>query len=82
MSPQKKPLAKAHALFLKGRSAARGDESKINVVYRKLQISFFFFGRALAAKFTAEGEGLADQGCTINHDVISEICTEYSESLL
>ena len=81
MSPQKKSLAKAHALFLKGRSAARGDESKINVVYRKLQISFFI-GRALAAKFTAEGEGLADQGCTINHDVISEICTEYSESLL
>ena len=46
MSPKKmKPL------FYKGMRAARGDESNINVMN----------GRALAAKFTPEGEGFADQ---------------------
>ena len=32
MSPKRKPLAKAHALFYKGIEAAGGNESKINVV--------------------------------------------------
>ena len=36
-----------------------GDESKINVVYGKLQISFFV-GGAMAAKFT--GRAKASQG--------------------
>ena len=76
MSPQKKPLAKAHA-FHKGMSAAKGDESKINVIYDKLHMSFLI-GRVSAAKFTPEGEGLTDQGWTINHDVISAICIEYT----
>ena len=55
MSPQKKPLAKAHLLFYKGLKAVGGNESKINVVYRTIQISFFVCG-AMAAKFTPEGE--------------------------
>ena len=40
VSPQKKPLAKAHALFYKGLKAVEGDESQITVVYSKLQMSF------------------------------------------
>ena len=54
-----------------------GQESKINVVYGKLQISFF----AMAAKFTPEGEGLAGEGWNIKPEVVSAICTEFSEAL-
>ena len=56
MSPQKKPLAKAHALFYEGMSAARSDESKIYV----------------SAKFTPGGEGLADQGWIIIGAICTE----------
>ena len=80
VSHQKKPLAKAHALFYKVRSAARKDESQINVICGKLQISFLI-GRGLAAQFTPEGEGLANQGWKINHDIFGAIFTDYSEAL-
>ena len=56
------------------------DESEITVVYGKLQISFFV-GGTMAAKFTPEGEGLADQGWIIKPAVISAICLEFSEAL-
>ena len=80
ISFQKKPLTKAHALFYKGLKAVKAYESKINVIYCKLQISFLI-GRGLAARFTPEGEGLADQGWTNNHDILGAICTDYSEAL-
>ena len=38
MSPEKKPLAIAHALFYKGLKAVKGDESRIHVVNGKIQI--------------------------------------------
>ena len=47
----------------------KADESKINVIYGKLNISFLIV-RGLAAKFTPEDEGLADQGWTANHDIM------------
>ena len=34
---QRKPLAKAHALFYKGLEEVDGNESKINVVYGKFR---------------------------------------------
>ena len=61
--------------FCKGLKEAKGDESKIHVVYGKIQISFFV-GSAMAAKYTLAGEGWA-----FNLDVISGICTEFSEAL-
>ena len=57
-----------------------GNESKINVVYGKFQISFFV-GEAMAAKFTPEGEGLARESWNIKHEVISAICAKFSEAL-
>ena len=36
MSPTRKPLAKAHALFYKGLKKVKGDESQIQVVYCKI----------------------------------------------
>ena len=50
----------------------KADESKINVICGKLQISLLI-GRGMAAKFTPEGEGLADQEWIINHDIIGDI---------
>ena len=44
VSPPKKPLAKAHALFYRGLKAVKGDLSQITVVHGKLQISFFVGG--------------------------------------
>ena len=41
VSPQRKPLTKAQALFYKGLMELKGDGSKIRVVYGKLQILFF-----------------------------------------
>ena len=38
MSPEKKPLAIAHALFYKGLKAVKGDESRIHVVDGELQV--------------------------------------------
>ena len=80
VSPKRKPLAKAHALFYKGLKEVTGDESKIHVVYGKIQISFFV-ENAMAAKYTPEGEGLAGVGWTIMPDVIARIRTEFSEAL-
>ena len=54
-SPEKKTRAKAHALFHKGLKAVGGNESKINVVCGKIQISFFVES-ATAAKSTPQGE--------------------------
>ena len=57
-----------------------GIESQINVVYGKIQISFFV-GNAIAAKYTLEGEGLAREGWSLKFDVIQSICTDFSEAL-
>ena len=81
MSPKKKPLARAHALFYTGLKAVKGDESAIHGVCGKIQISFFI-GSAMAAKYTLEGEALAGEGWTIKPEVIAGICTEFSEALL
>ena len=48
-------------MFYKALKEVNGDESKIHVVYGKIQISFFV-GSAMAAKYTPEGEGLAGEG--------------------
>ena len=80
LSPKRKPWAKAHALFHKGLKEVKGDESKIHVVYGKIHISFFV-GSAMAAKDAPEGEGLAGEGWAIKPEVISGICTEFSEAL-
>ena len=80
MSLRRKPLAKAHAVVYKGLKYVKGDESKIHVVYGKFQISFFV-GSAFAAKYTPQGEGLAEEGWTIKPDVFAGICTHFSEAL-
>ena len=71
MSPKRKPLAKAHALFYKGLKEVKGDESKTHVVNGKIQMSFFV-GSAMAAKYTPEGEGHARNGWTVKSEVLQE----------
>ena len=73
-------MAKAHALFYKGLKEVVGDESKIYVVYSKIEISFFV-GGVMAAKCIPEGRGLAGEGWNIKPDVIAAICAEKSEAL-
>ena len=58
LSPKRKPLAKARALFYKGLEEVKGGKSKIQFVHGKIQISFFVRS-ATAAKYTPEGEDLA-----------------------
>ena len=70
----------AHALFYKGLKEVGGNETKINVVYGKIQICFFE-GNAMAAKYSPEGEGLAGEGWSLKFDVDQSICTEFSEAL-
>ena len=80
MSPTRKPLAKAHALFHTGFREVGGDESKIHVVYRKIQISFFV-GGVVVATYALEGDGLAGEGWNIKPEVIATICAEFSYAL-
>ena len=80
LSPKRKPLAKAHAMFNKGLEEVTGDRSKIHVVYGKIQTSFFV-GSAMAANCTPEGEGLAGKGWDVKSEVIAGICTGFSEPL-
>ena len=78
--PKRKCLAKAHALFYKGLKKVGGDESKIHVVYGKIQVCFFVRS-VMAAKYTPEGEDLARKGWNIKPDVVAGICTEFGEAL-
>ena len=81
MSPKRKSLAKAHALFYKGFKTVDGDESTISAVYGKnIQISFFVVG-VMAAKFSPEGDDRAGEGWNIKSEVIFAICTEFTEAL-
>ena len=41
---------------------------------------FFFVGGDVAAKYTREGEGLAEEGWVINSTVVSTICTAFSDA--
>ena len=76
LSPKRKPLAKAHALFHTGLEEVRGDTSKIHVVHGKFQISFFV-GSAMAAKCTPEGEGLAGEGWEIKSEVLQNSASPF-----
>ena len=49
ISPRRKPLAKAHALFYEDLKEVGGNKSKTKVVYGKIMINFFV-GSAIAAK--------------------------------
>ena len=80
MTPKRKPLAKARALFCKGLKEVGRDESKIHVVNGKTQTSFFVEG-AMAAKYTPERDGLAGESWIIKPEVFTAICTEFSEVL-
>ena len=66
-------------MFFKGLKEA-GDESKVRSFCGKLRISFFV-GGDLAAKYTREGEGHADEGWFIDNDVVSKICTDFNNVL-
>ena len=61
---------------------AKGDESKIKTIYGALQISFFAEvgpqgQRRLAAKYTREGGGHANEGRQIHPDVVSQAYTHF-----
>ena len=65
VSPQRRPLRKAHALCFKELKEMEGDESKVGTFHAKLQISFYV-GRDVAAEYTREGEGHGEEGWIIN----------------
>ena len=74
VSPQKRPLTKAQA-----RSGRERVESE-SVFCGNLQISFLAGGE-LAANFTREGEGHANEGWFIDKDVVSKICKDFNDVL-
>ena len=41
----------------------------------------FFVGRDVAAKYTHEGDGHAEEGWAIDMNVVSTICTDFSHAL-
>ena len=82
LSPKRKPLTKAHALFYKGlEEMKRVTSPRFTFSVEKIQISFFV-GSASAAKYSPEGEGLAGEGWDRKSEVIAGICTEFSEPFL
>ena len=70
VSPQRRPLTKTQALFFKGLKEVGGGESEVRAFHGKRQISFFV-GRDIAAKFTCEGEGHANEEWVIEMHVVS-----------
>ena len=73
-SPQQKPLKRAHAM-----KALTAVKKRINVVHGKLQISFFV-DKKLVAKYTPEGEGLANEGWDLWMNEIEGICSDWRAS--
>ena len=71
--PQQKHLRKL--MLCSSRSCQQGKEMKINVVYGKLQNSFFVHA-SLVTKYTPEGEGLANEGWDPRMEEIQGICSE------
>ena len=57
-----------------------GDESEVRATYGKRQVSSFT-GWKLAAEYTREGEGHADEGWFIQKHVVSKICTALNDVL-
>ena len=53
-----------------------GDESKVRTFHGKPQISFHV-GRDVAAKYTREGEGHAEEAWVIDMKVVSTTCTDF-----
>ena len=73
-------------MLFKGLKEAQGDDSEIKTIYGNLHISFFAEvrpqgQRQLAAKYTCEGEGHADEGWQINKGVVSRVCTDFHHTL-
>ena len=86
ISHQKKTLARAQAMFCKGLKEAGGDETKVKAFYGSLQVSFpAEVGpqeqRQLAATYTREGEGHANEGWQIDKDMVSKICADFDDIL-
>ena len=86
ISSQKKPLARAQAMFCKGLKGAEGDETKVKAFCGSLQVSFLAEvgpqgQKQLAATDTREKEGHANEGWQIDEDVVSKICTDFDDTL-
>ena len=78
---QRKSLTKAHALFFKGLKEMKGEESKVKTIYGKTSNFFFYVGKEVAATYTREGEGHAEEGWIITLQVVSAICTDFGDAL-
>ena len=81
MSPRRNLWA--HAVFFKGLLEARRNDKTIKTVYGSLQISSFAEvgpqgQRHLAAKYTREGEGHANEGWQIHQEVVSQVCADFN----
>ena len=73
-------------MFFKGLKEGRRDETKIKTIFGNLQISFFAEvipqgQRHLAAKYTRDGEGHANEGWQIKSEVMSKDCTDFADLL-
>ena len=54
----------------------KGDESEVRTLNGKSQMSFHV-GRDVAAKYTREGEGRAEEDWIINFPVVSAVSTDF-----
>ena len=67
-------------MFFKALTAVKGNDKKVNVVYGKLQVSFFV-DKHLVAEKTPEGEGLASEGWDLRMSEVEPICADWSTLL-
>ena len=72
--------------FFKCLKETRGDKTNVKAFYGKFQVSFLAevgpqVQRQLAANYTREGEGHANEGWQINKDVVSKVCTDFDDVL-
>ena len=80
VSPQRRRLTRAQALFFKGFEEMKGDESKVWTFHRKLQISCYV-EREIAANYACDGERRTDEGSVIGMHVVSTTGKDFNDAL-
>ena len=86
LSPQRKPMVEAQAMFFKAFEAAKGDVGIFEPCWGTIQITMHakLGGKKrseVAATIVLEGEGRAKEGWTVRPSVSSLICSHIDPTL-
>ena len=78
LSPQRKPMAKAQAMFFKAFDRAKGDVGRLDASWGAIQLTMYATlgeqkGSDMATKLVLDGEGRANEGWTVRPGIFETI---------